>query len=712
MKSIIISVILIIVLSAKLLNAAQEHHNLKIVTVNVWSGLDYDGIISVGEYEKPQRRKERFEILLKQLKAEDPDVIFIQEANPVGGFSTGLADSLSFDEIHQLCLGGIKIAGLGIPSNLNEGIAILAKPELNLKEKKVFKLAGSFGIYGDVVTLHTDESIFALVGKITVNNSPIYLINVHLTAEPRFNNELMDKIDSLKNNGLLSEENYNETLAKIKKVNGSRLKQTVKLIDELNSLEKDVPFIIGGDFNALPGSPEILLLKEKLDLIDSNLDEEGNNYTWNPLINDNISYSTQYHKTNRVNTNGYKYIESLYDEKPRRIDYIFMSRHFGEKNVLDGKVILDEPQNGLFASDHFGWSATIDLSDVIKNSPKEYRQFMPVTKNEIEALPILSYDTDAGFGYGAKLFLLNQLGMSESFDIVGFNSTNGERWYRLVFSIPDFELRQGKIYPLSFDLIIDYDKWITNSYFGIGNSSVFSAREYYTKEPLEISLTLSKGFTTKTVAQAGVRYKSIKNSNFEKGSILSNLTPVLNRGTAKYISAFANIRYDSRDSYINPANGIVAQGEIEFAPKSKIVNVAFARYAATFQYYSVLFYPTTIFAARLNVTGLYGDNLPVQALLSIGGTNSLRGYPQDRFLDKANMVFNSELRFPIYGRLGAVLGIDAGKVWSSIADIDFKKWAFNPDLGLRFYMDTFVVRFDVGLGPETTGIYFNFGQLF
>jgi hypothetical protein len=32
--------------------------------------------------------------------------------------------------------------------------------------------------------------------------------------------------------------------------------------------------------------------------------------------------------------------------------------------------------------------------------------------------------------------------------------------------------------------------------------------------------------------------------------------------------------------------------------------------------------------------------------------------------------------------------------------------------GLRFYMNTFVVRCDVGFGKETTGLYFNFGQVF
>ena len=68
--------------------------------------------------------------------------------------------------------------------------------------------------------------------------------------------------------------------------------------------------------------------------------------------------------------------------------------------------------------------------------------------------------------------------------------------------------------------------------------------------------------------------------------------------------------------------------------------------------------------------------------------------------------------FHCSGRLGGVLGLDAGRVWSSIADFDLRDWAVNPTVGLRFIMNTFVVRFDVGFGKEYTGVYFNFGHLF
>lgn len=110
--------------------------------------------------------------------------------------------------------------------------------------------------------------------------------------------------------------------------------------------------------------------------------------------------------------------------------------------------------------------------------------------------------------------------------------------------------------------------------------------------------------------------------------------------------------------------------------------------------------------------GLFGDDLPSQVLLPLGGNRTLRGSPQDRFLDKSHLLVNAEIRFPIVGSLGGVVGLDLGKVWPSLGSIDVREWAANPTIGLRYYMKTFVVRMDVGLGADATGLYFNFRHIF
>lgn len=473
----------------------KKTSSLRILTLNVWSGLDYEGTFRMGEYEKKGERDKRFQLLVKEIKKIDPDVIFLQEANPVQSYSARLARALQFDKIYQVTLGGIKLGPLGIPSNLKEGNAILARSELQLKTHDVWKLSGSFGLFGDIFTCHFDE-----VNKI---------------AKPKF-----------------------------------------------------------------------------------------------------------------------------------------------------------------------------------------------------EFLPILMWDTDIGFGYGIKLFYLNPLKLNESFDLVIFNSTKGEQWYRLVFSWPDFEHRQGKIYPISLDLTLDYDKYLKNNYFGIGNESAFEDREVYTREPLEITMTASRGFNPTLVGQFGLRYKTVNNYNFEENSRLKSTPPDLNVSRATVSSIYANLRFDTRDSYINPSTGLVLQGETEYAFNTSFANVNYQRIAAWFHYYKILLYPKTILALRLYLQNLFGDDIPIQFLLPIGGGSTLRGSPQDRYLGKTSAIFNGELRFPLIWRFGGVVGFDAGKVWDSLVDFDLKRWATNPTIGLRFYMTNFLVRLDIGLGKDSTGLYFNFGHVF
>jgi outer membrane protein assembly factor BamA len=334
------------------------------------------------------------------------------------------------------------------------------------------------------------------------------------------------------------------------------------------------------------------------------------------------------------------------------------------------------------------------------------------SKGEFEVFPIVSYDTDTGFGYGLKFFALNYLERDESVDLVLFNSTKGERWYRLVFSIPDFERRQGTVYDWAVDLTVDYDKWISYSFFGVGNTSSYEDRETYTRIPFELSVMVSRGFSTRSVGQLGLRYVTVLNRNFSEGSQLVALPPPENASRATLLSLAGTFRYDSRDSYVNPTRGAVVQAEGEVAPRTGFSNVAFTRVGGWIQLYHEVFAPKLVLAGRVGMQTLSGSNIPVQMLMPIGGNKTVRGSVQDRYLDMVSIVSNLELRFPIVWRFGGLIGVDAGKVWHSVRQIDLARWATNPVIGLRFFMDTFLVRLDVGFGRETTGFYLNFGQIF
>lgn len=329
----------------------------------------------------------------------------------------------------------------------------------------------------------------------------------------------------------------------------------------------------------------------------------------------------------------------------------------------------------------------------------------------IEPFPILSYDTDTGLGYGGKVVFRNQFEARESFDCTLFNSTKGERWYRFAMSLPDGELRHGTLFPLAVDVILDYDRWVHFGFFGTGNGSSFTDREYYTKEAVEAGILLSRALSSRLVAQTGIRMRVVRN---EAGGPDSRLTAghPLDDDRAAWSSVSASVRYDTRNSTLHPSTGVVLGAEIEQVIDGWPGNTMFTRYGLTAQGYVPLQGEEFLMAGRFRFQALTGGSFPIQALLPIGGNATLRGSPQDRYLDRTAAIANAELRFPIYRRLAGIAGLDVGRVWHSPALMGWYGWHMNPTAGVRLIMETFVVRMDCGFGRETTGVYVNFGHIF
>lgn len=322
-----------------------------------------------------------------------------------------------------------------------------------------------------------------------------------------------------------------------------------------------------------------------------------------------------------------------------------------------------------------------------------------------EVFPIINYDSDVGFGYGGKGFIYNILNSKESFDLILYNSTKGERWYRFVFSIPDIQRRQGKTYTLAFDLVADYDKWINYKYYSSYKDPITGNNidqvEDYKREVTEFGATFSTGIVEKFVGELGIKLKIINGFNFHPDEDFNRIFQTY----VKVLSLNFNLRWDTRTNFINPKNGFVIEIDNELA-KDLLTQSSqnYYRFAFIEQSYITLIKPNFVIANRTILQSI--SDVGYLLLLPIGGNNTVRGLPQDRYLSTSTVVVNSELRFPIWWRLGGIAGFDAGNSKTT------PYWIINPVVGLRFFMDNFIVRFDVGFGKESTSVYFNFGNIF
>lgn len=108
-----------------------------------------------------------------------------------------------------------------------------------------------------------------------------------------------------------------------------------------------------------------------------------------------------------------------------------------------------------------------------------------------------------------------------------------------------------------------------------------------------------------------------------------------------------------------------------------------------------------------------GDQVPFYLLPSLGGSSTLRAYPDGRFRDRNAILLSAEYRW-IPGRLlDMALFVDAGKVEARRQDLDLRNLRTSVGIGARFHAPAATaLRVDVARGHEGLRLHFAFGKSF
>lgn len=343
-----------------------------------------------------------------------------------------------------------------------------------------------------------------------------------------------------------------------------------------------------------------------------------------------------------------------------------------------------------------------------------HAQEHPQQKKSLSAFPIFMYDSDIGFGYGGKVKLVDYLARQESLDLILFNSSKGERWYVLTFSIPDFEIRQGEKYGLSLDIKAEYDKYLKYYFYGYGADSLKENESTFTYEKKELQLTLGRGFTDHVVVEASYFFRSVRYFNVSENQTFTEILQNVGDRFSPYVSLL--LRYDTSDSRIHPRHGFSLWWQNDLAGTwlgNQEAN--FNRMTLDFRKYFLLFGQHDVVAVRGLIQKISGSAIPQFEMPVLGGGSTLtalRGYRMNRFIDKGKWLLNVEYRFPIWKKLGGNIFFEAGSVWPSLAELFSHPVHADVGWGLRYYLQDFLVRFDMGISREGVGIYFNFGHIF
>ncbi|MGD8535136.1 MAG: hypothetical protein PVF66_04735 [Candidatus Aminicenantes bacterium] len=332
----------------------------------------------------------------------------------------------------------------------------------------------------------------------------------------------------------------------------------------------------------------------------------------------------------------------------------------------------------------------------------------------MNVFPFIMYDSDIGFGYGGKAKFVNYLSKKESFDFFIFNSTKVERTYIFIFSVPDTEIRQGKTYPFSFDLKAEYSKYLKYYFYGTGSDSREEDETEFTYERKELQLKWGRGFSSRFIVELFYSFKNVFYFNIDRNKPFTDTLDAVGEQFSPFASLV--IRYDSSGSQIHPKKGLrlIFQNDVA----SKLLgnkNASFHRFTLDFRKYTLLFGKNDVLAFRTLIQKVSGEAIPLFEMSTLGGgaeMDVMRGYIMNRFNDKGKFLVNAEYRFPLWKKLGGNIFLDGGSVWPSWSSIRLNNVAVDVGWGLRYYLQNFVVRFDMGFSDEGMRIYFNFNHVF
>jgi outer membrane protein insertion porin family len=173
---------------------------------------------------------------------------------------------------------------------------------------------------------------------------------------------------------------------------------------------------------------------------------------------------------------------------------------------------------------------------------------------------------------------------------------------------------------------------------------------------------------------------------------------------------------DTRNDPYNPRAGTYQRYAAEFA--GIIGGVDFNKYTLETR----KFFPMgrkNALALRLMGGKITGDPPYLEQFL-IGGTESMRGFPNDRFAGVNMAVFNTEYRFPLTDNLLGVLFVDLGDAWGTVSDSDTSVDAIHESfslhtgygVGVRVKTPIGPFRLDLGFSEEGTETHFSVRNMF
>jgi len=258
------------------------------------------------------------------------------------------------------------------------------------------------------------------------------------------------------------------------------------------------------------------------------------------------------------------------------------------------------------------------------------------------------------------------------------------------------------------------------NFYGIGNTSRDVVKEKFSSKRFTLNNKLYKKMNKQMFIGVQNQNKVLWNIEFtDKGIFDEQIKKGRYSGRTHGLGLM--FKLDMRDNNLCPHRGPYLNFEYSFYSSQLLNNVSDKSQVIWESFHNILLDFRTYFKLRKGIVSawqIYGNmnfgEVPFYKMASIGSSKRMRGYYGGILIDKHLLMLQTDLRFPVYKKLGGVLFGGLANISSDLmSGIDILQP--NYGFGMRYMLDPvkkFNIRFDWGFGPGINGFYITVSEAF
>ena len=331
-----------------------------------------------------------------------------------------------------------------------------------------------------------------------------------------------------------------------------------------------------------------------------------------------------------------------------------------------------------------------------KNDGQDFGLIVPVLESDEEGnltslmAPMVIHNSFLGVRGTMNYYHYWSAGRQMEF--VGSYTEKIERKLKIQYQDPGFI--QGLFF---LDVGAEFFKNATKRFYGIGQTTPESNETNYTGREIGVKWNFGIHLNDVTRLMIGQRYRDVE---IQPGGVDDEIFSRDRFGGVSGMERTALLanrlvfQYDTRDNLVTPTAGSRVEAYAEAVhnfQRASTDDFVYFRYAIDLRALFPSPSKRLVLAVRGNVQLSFGDGIPFHERSSLGGQSNLRGFGEDRFIDRHLVALNIEERIHVLGlkmfhvnvEFEVAPFVDMGRTYNNFEFRQFSEYEVTPGIGFR-----------------------------